>query len=58
MPHLSPMSWMMAILSTWSIMMLFTSNIWWSNQHIFKTTSHKMHNNMKTSWQWSLQDGW
>nr|BDQ43618.1 ATP synthase F0 subunit 8 [Pithemera bicincta]BDQ43943.1 ATP synthase F0 subunit 8 [Pithemera bicincta] len=43
MPHLSPMSWLMAVIMFWLIMLLFTSNLWWTNLHTFETDSpHKM----------------
>nr|AAL28048.1 ATPase 8 [Terrisswalkerius montislewisi] len=58
MPHLSPMSWLMGIVTTWTIMMIFTSNIWWSNQHFFNTDSNKQGKKSETQWQWILQDGW
>nr|QED22594.1 adenosine triphosphate 8 [Amynthas sp. GX201002-04] len=58
MPHLSPMSWLMAIITFWIIMMLFTSNIWWTNLHTFETDSHKKTVAIQLPWSWSLQDGW
>nr|AMO26920.1 ATP synthase F0 subunit 8 [Amynthas sp. 2 JS-2012] len=58
MPHLSPMSWLLAIITFWAIMMLFTSNIWWTNQHMFETSSTTKMKSCQTPWPWSLQDGW
>nr|AAL28030.1 ATPase 8 [Fletcherodrilus unicus] len=58
MPHLSPMSWILAIITTWSIMMLFTSGMWWSNQHLFKAASHSHLGATMLQWQWNLQSGW
>nr|AAL28036.1 ATPase 8 [Terrisswalkerius canaliculatus] len=59
MPHLSPMSWLLAIITTWIIMMLFTSNIWWIGQHMFETKSMKTNGKTYSSpWHWFLQDGW
>nr|AMO27011.1 ATP synthase F0 subunit 8 [Amynthas sp. 2 LZ-2016] len=53
MPHLSPMSWLMAIITFWIIMMLFTSNIWWTNLHIFETDSHKKSTSSQLMWTWN-----
>nr|YP_009245124.1 ATP synthase F0 subunit 8 [Amynthas jiriensis]AMR74062.1 ATP synthase F0 subunit 8 [Amynthas jiriensis] len=58
MPHLSPMSWLLAIITFWTILMLFTSNIWWTNLHAFETDTLQYKGNKQTSWPWSLQDGW
>nr|BDQ44112.1 ATP synthase F0 subunit 8 [Pheretima confusa]BDQ44125.1 ATP synthase F0 subunit 8 [Pheretima confusa] len=53
MPHLSPMSWLMAIITFWTIMMLFTSNIWWTNLHTFETDSHKKPIADLRPWSWN-----
>nr|AMO26959.1 ATP synthase F0 subunit 8 [Amynthas sp. 1 LZ-2016] len=53
MPHLSPMSWLMAIITFWVIMMLFTSNIWWTNLHTFETDSNKKSVVSQIPWSWS-----
>nr|BDQ44060.1 ATP synthase F0 subunit 8 [Pheretima silvatica] len=53
MPHLSPMSWLLAILTFWIIMMLFTSNIWWTNLHMFETNTLQTSENKHISWSWS-----
>nr|AAL28040.1 ATPase 8 [Terrisswalkerius nashi] len=58
MPHLSPMSWLMATATTWTLTMLFTSNIWWSNIHTFEADSYTNLNSSEMHWQWTLQDGW
>nr|QED22642.1 adenosine triphosphate 8 [Amynthas sp. AH201608-01] len=58
MPHLSPMSWIMAIISFWAILMLFTSNIWWTNLHTFETDSSSKMKLSQLPWCWTLQDGW
>nr|YP_010713484.1 ATP synthase F0 subunit 8 [Barbronia yunnanensis]WDA96185.1 ATP synthase F0 subunit 8 [Barbronia yunnanensis] len=29
MPHLSPMSWLLTMISLWLMMIIFTSSIWW-----------------------------
>nr|AAL28032.1 ATPase 8 [Terrisswalkerius erici] len=58
MPHLSPMSWMLAIITFWTIMMMFSSNTWWSNLHTFETDSSINLGSTEKQWQWSLQDGW
>nr|AAL28044.1 ATPase 8 [Terrisswalkerius carbinensis] len=58
MPHLSPMSWIFMIITSWTIMMLFNSNIWWSNKHYFETNSNKNMKKDKLLWQWFLQGGW
>nr|AAL28026.1 ATPase 8 [Spenceriella cormieri] len=58
MPHLSPMSWLTAIITFWLIMMLFTSNIWWSNTHKFETDSTNQLKAKHLSWNWLLQGGW
>nr|BDQ44489.1 ATP synthase F0 subunit 8 [Manus koellikeri] len=53
MPHLSPMSWLLAITTFWAIMMLFTTNIWWTNLHMFETGDLQTSGNKITSWYWS-----
>nr|BDQ44437.1 ATP synthase F0 subunit 8 [Amynthas corticis] len=53
MPHLSPMSWLMAIITFWTIMMLLTSNIWWTNLHTFEPDSHKKTVTNQLPWSWS-----
>nr|AAL28050.1 ATPase 8 [Terrisswalkerius phalacrus] len=58
MPHLSPMSWLLAIITFWTTMLLFTSNTWWSNLHMFETDSHTYSEKLTNFWQWSLRDGW
>nr|QED22585.1 adenosine triphosphate 8 [Amynthas sp. FJ201005-01]QED22631.1 adenosine triphosphate 8 [Amynthas sp. ZJ201522-03]QED22633.1 adenosine triphosphate 8 [Amynthas sp. ZJ201521-01]QED22634.1 adenosine triphosphate 8 [Amynthas sp. HK201601-06]QED22635.1 adenosine triphosphate 8 [Amynthas sp. GD201117-14]QED22649.1 adenosine triphosphate 8 [Amynthas sp. FJ201112-03]QED22652.1 adenosine triphosphate 8 [Amynthas sp. GX201301-02] len=58
MPHLSPMSWLVAIIFFWAILMLFTSNIWWTNLHTFETDSPSKMKGGQLPWCWTLQDGW
>nr|BDQ43878.1 ATP synthase F0 subunit 8 [Metaphire agrestis] len=53
MPHLSPMSWLLAIITFWTILMLFTTNIWWTNLHTFETGTLKTSGNKHTFWYWS-----
>nr|BDQ44138.1 ATP synthase F0 subunit 8 [Amynthas distichus] len=53
MPHLSPMSWLMAIITFWALMMLFTSNIWWTNLHTFETDSHSKPSADLHAWSWN-----
>nr|YP_010258378.1 ATP synthase F0 subunit 8 [Tonoscolex birmanicus]AGW95951.1 ATP synthase F0 subunit 8 [Tonoscolex birmanicus] len=53
MPHLSPMSWLTAILTFWLVLMLFTSNIWWANTYLFETDTSSKHCQPHTQWQWS-----
>nr|BDQ44255.1 ATP synthase F0 subunit 8 [Amynthas yamade] len=53
MPHLSPMSWLMAILTFWVILMLFTSNIWWTNLHTFETDSPNKIGENQIPWCWT-----
>nr|YP_009244939.1 ATP synthase F0 subunit 8 [Amynthas pectiniferus]AMO27063.1 ATP synthase F0 subunit 8 [Amynthas pectiniferus] len=52
MPHLSPMSWLLAIIMFWAIMLLFTSNIWWTNLHTFETSSQSKVSGGKQPWCW------
>nr|BDQ44294.1 ATP synthase F0 subunit 8 [Metaphire communissima] len=53
MPHLSPMSWLLAIITFWIIMMLFTTNIWWTNLHTFETGALQTKSNKHAPWSWS-----
>nr|YP_009244848.1 ATP synthase F0 subunit 8 [Amynthas carnosus]AMO26933.1 ATP synthase F0 subunit 8 [Amynthas carnosus]BDQ43865.1 ATP synthase F0 subunit 8 [Amynthas carnosus] len=53
MPHLSPMSWLTAIATLWIIMMLYTSNIWWTNLHTFEADFHKKIPAYKLPWPWT-----
>nr|BDQ44242.1 ATP synthase F0 subunit 8 [Amynthas glaucus] len=53
MPHLSPMSWVLAIMAFWSILMLFTSNIWWSNLHTFETNTTNTVSGSQLPWHWT-----
>nr|BDQ43969.1 ATP synthase F0 subunit 8 [Pheretima iizukai] len=53
MPHLSPMSWFLAIMTFWTILMLFTSNIWWTNLHTFETDSSNKMSNSQLPWCWT-----
>nr|BDQ43956.1 ATP synthase F0 subunit 8 [Metaphire hilgendorfi] len=53
MPHLSPMSWLMAIMTFWTILMLFTTNTWWTNLHTFETSALQAEGNKHTPWSWS-----
>nr|AAL28046.1 ATPase 8 [Terrisswalkerius moritzi] len=58
MPHLSPMSWLMSILTSWITLMMYASNTWWSNKHMFETMSNQQLKNDELQWQWFLQGGW
>nr|AAL28038.1 ATPase 8 [Terrisswalkerius millamilla] len=58
MPHLSPMSWLLAATTFWTTMMLFTSNMWWSNNHMFKTGDNPLKTSKLMTWEWFLQGGW
>nr|QED22575.1 adenosine triphosphate 8 [Amynthas sp. HN201007-02]QED22629.1 adenosine triphosphate 8 [Amynthas sp. HK201601-13]QED22636.1 adenosine triphosphate 8 [Amynthas sp. ZJ201519-02] len=58
MPHLSPMSWLLAIITFWTIMMLFTSNIWWTNLHTFEADTSSTLKSGQLPWCWTLQGGW
>nr|QED22577.1 adenosine triphosphate 8 [Amynthas sp. YN201006-04] len=58
MPHLSPMSWLLAIITLWTIMMLFTSNIWWTNLHMFEADTSSTLKSGQLPWCWTLQGGW
>nr|UAJ48163.1 ATP synthase F0 subunit 8 [Metaphire posthuma] len=53
MPHLSPMSWLMAIATFWFTLMLLTSNIWWTNMHTFETDFNKKLSSQQLPWCWS-----
>nr|YP_009020899.1 ATP synthase F0 subunit 8 [Metaphire vulgaris]AHM23781.1 ATP synthase F0 subunit 8 [Metaphire vulgaris] len=53
MPHLSPMSWLLAIITFWTILMLFTSNIWWTNLHTFETDFRTKSKMNQVSWNWA-----
>nr|YP_009244874.1 ATP synthase F0 subunit 8 [Amynthas morrisi]AMO26972.1 ATP synthase F0 subunit 8 [Amynthas morrisi] len=53
MPHLSPMSWLLAAMFFWAILMLFTSNIWWTNLHTFETDSSKTVKGSLLPWCWN-----
>nr|BDQ43553.1 ATP synthase F0 subunit 8 [Amynthas sp. CS029]BDQ43787.1 ATP synthase F0 subunit 8 [Amynthas sp. CS029] len=53
MPHLSPMSWLLAIMTFWTILMLFTSNIWWTNLHTFETDSLSKVSGFQLPWCWT-----
>nr|BDQ43579.1 ATP synthase F0 subunit 8 [Amynthas quintanus] len=53
MPHLSPMSWLLAILTFWTVMLLLTSNIWWTNLHTFETGSLQAKGSKHLPWFWS-----
>nr|BDQ43982.1 ATP synthase F0 subunit 8 [Pheretima okutamaensis] len=53
MPHLSPMSWLLAILAFWTIIMLFISNIWWISTHTFETGTMQTSSNKHSIWHWS-----
>nr|YP_001315145.1 ATP synthase F0 subunit 8 [Perionyx excavatus]ABQ01582.1 ATP synthase F0 subunit 8 [Perionyx excavatus] len=52
MPHLSPMSWLAAIISFWLILLIFASNGWWSNSHTFDAdvTHHAKFSQKFWSW--------
>nr|YP_009164261.1 ATP synthase F0 subunit 8 [Amynthas longisiphonus]AIR76358.1 ATP synthase F0 subunit 8 [Amynthas longisiphonus] len=52
MPHLSPMSWLMATITFWFILLLFTSNIWWTNLHTFETSIPNKHVGIELPWSW------
>uniref|UniRef100_A0AAU7YPC7 ATP synthase F0 subunit 8 n=1 Tax=Amynthas bubonis TaxID=3229772 RepID=A0AAU7YPC7_9ANNE len=53
MPHLSPMSWLMAISTFWIILMLFTSNIWWTNLHTFEANIPQTSSKKNIAWPWT-----
>nr|BDQ43696.1 ATP synthase F0 subunit 8 [Duplodicodrilus schmardae] len=53
MPHLSPMSWLLAIITFWTVLLLLTSNIWWANLHTFEVGSHKSSGSTELPWPWT-----
>nr|BDQ44203.1 ATP synthase F0 subunit 8 [Metaphire riukiuensis] len=53
MPHLSPMSWLMAIVAFWLVMVTFTSNIWWANLHTFETNIPNKMKYIQLTWNWT-----
>nr|QGZ09961.1 ATP synthase F0 subunit 8 [Eisenia nana] len=53
MPHLSPMSWIIAISSFWFSLTILTSTLWWSNHHSFYSTSKYDSSSMENLWKWS-----
>nr|YP_009244861.1 ATP synthase F0 subunit 8 [Amynthas hupeiensis]AMO26946.1 ATP synthase F0 subunit 8 [Amynthas hupeiensis]BDQ43722.1 ATP synthase F0 subunit 8 [Amynthas hupeiensis]BDQ43735.1 ATP synthase F0 subunit 8 [Amynthas hupeiensis] len=53
MPHLSPMSWVLAIITFWFIMLMFTSNIWWTNLHTFEADLASVKKGDQLPWCWT-----
>nr|BDQ44216.1 ATP synthase F0 subunit 8 [Polypheretima elongata] len=53
MPHLSPMSWLMAIITFWLVMLLFTSNMWWTSSHTFEAKSPNKISGLQGAWFWN-----
>nr|AMQ12972.1 ATP synthase subunit 8 [Mesenchytraeus hydrius] len=52
MPHLSPMNWLMAIISFWFIISLIMSSNWWSQPSSFSCPKLSAMNISSNSWNW------
>nr|QGZ10065.1 ATP synthase F0 subunit 8 [Eisenia balatonica] len=52
MPHLSPMSWIISIITFWAALSILTSTIWWSNYHPFSSSSKYNASSLESSWKW------
>nr|YP_010481489.1 ATP synthase F0 subunit 8 [Eisenia nordenskioldi]UIX22954.1 ATP synthase F0 subunit 8 [Eisenia nordenskioldi]UIX22967.1 ATP synthase F0 subunit 8 [Eisenia nordenskioldi] len=52
MPHLSPMSWIMAIFMLWTTLSIMTSTFWWAKHHSFFTTANHTTSTPEGSWKW------
>nr|AMQ12969.1 ATP synthase subunit 8 [Mesenchytraeus solifugus] len=52
MPHLSPMNWLMAILSFWLIISLIMSSNWWSQSNSFSCPKLSSSKSLSKSWNW------
>nr|YP_010492245.1 ATP synthase F0 subunit 8 [Aporrectodea trapezoides]UWM94556.1 ATP synthase F0 subunit 8 [Aporrectodea trapezoides] len=53
MPHLSPMAWIISIVLFWATISLMASTFWWSEHHMFNSTSTHTTPSLKTTWKWS-----
>nr|AVW86218.1 ATP synthase F0 subunit 8 [Euthalenessa festiva] len=52
MPHLSPLNWLMAPIIFWSLLLFFSSFLWWSQSILFPEMSSSMSLPTKNKWNW------
>nr|WCS91618.1 ATP synthase F0 subunit 8 [Eisenia nordenskioldi pallida] len=52
MPHLSPMSWILAILMFWMTLSILASTLWWTNHLSFSSKSNFSTSSTQSSWSW------
>nr|QGZ09935.1 ATP synthase F0 subunit 8 [Eisenia nordenskioldi nordenskioldi] len=52
MPHLSPMSWLLAIPLFWLSLSILISTLWWSKHHSFSSSSSHTSSISQSSWKW------
>lgn len=57
MPHLSPIRWIIALVSFWLTLIVFVSAIWWLAGPKFSVINIYSSHESKLNWKW-LQDGW
>nr|YP_009744332.1 ATP synthase F0 subunit 8 [Aporrectodea rosea]QIE13187.1 ATP synthase F0 subunit 8 [Aporrectodea rosea] len=53
MPHLSPMSWILAIVSFWMSISVLASTFWWTENHSFLSKTKYNISSTEFSWKWS-----
>nr|QGZ09974.1 ATP synthase F0 subunit 8 [Eisenia nordenskioldi pallida] len=52
MPHLSPMSWILAITMFWTALSILASTLWWTKHLSFSSSSSYSSSALKSSWTW------
>nr|YP_010183537.1 ATP synthase F0 subunit 8 [Drawida gisti]QVG61466.1 ATP synthase subunit 8 [Drawida gisti] len=52
MPHLSPMSWVIALFSFWLLLMIFISSMWWSAIPSFSSINIYSSHESNLNWKW------
>nr|YP_010403025.1 ATP synthase F0 subunit 8 [Sirsoe methanicola]UQV94833.1 ATP synthase F0 subunit 8 [Sirsoe methanicola] len=53
MPHLSPMSWLMAAFIFYLLLGMFMSMIWWHQPPIFQSLKIQNPASLTNKWDWS-----
>nr|QGZ09987.1 ATP synthase F0 subunit 8 [Eisenia nordenskioldi nordenskioldi]UWM94621.1 ATP synthase F0 subunit 8 [Eisenia nordenskioldi]UWM94634.1 ATP synthase F0 subunit 8 [Eisenia nordenskioldi]UWM94647.1 ATP synthase F0 subunit 8 [Eisenia nordenskioldi]UWM94660.1 ATP synthase F0 subunit 8 [Eisenia nordenskioldi] len=52
MPHLSPMSWIISIITFWLTLSMLASTMWWSKHHSFNSKSKYASPTLLSYWNW------
>nr|YP_009493553.1 ATP synthase F0 subunit 8 [Cryptonome barbada]AWN55968.1 ATP synthase F0 subunit 8 [Cryptonome barbada] len=52
MPHLAPLSWLLASLLFWITLLTFSSSSWWSQTPSFATSKTMLPTPKFASWKW------